>query len=96
MPAPRLQLVTLPWYSTSDHDTGVLGDVRSCAMTSGVVDNDTKYLIHEVLGQSPDGSQWLVEWVGYGRGDRTWEPESAIGQELLQKCRRRSLRSTVM
>ena len=58
----------------------------------GTVTENTKFLIHEILRESLDGSAFYVEWVGYGNGHRSWVMKGEISEKLIRAFRRKRLR----
>jgi hypothetical protein len=56
------------------------------------ITNNTNFLIHEILDERPEGSEYYVEWVGYGNESRSWEPKSGIPAKLIHAFKQGRLR----
>ena len=58
----------------------------------GTVTENTKFLIHDIIRESSDGSAFYVEWVGYGNDHHSWVLKDEISKTLIRAFRRKRLR----
>jgi hypothetical protein len=68
------------------------GREKAITKRGGAVTENTRFLIHQILEERSGGSEYLVEWVGYGSQDHSWEPKSGIPEDLIRTFRKAQLR----
>ena len=59
----------------------------------GDITENTEFLINRIVKER--GNKCLVQWVGYGSADNTWEPKRKIGIEFISECRRKRRRRSL-
>ncbi|KAK4096913.1 hypothetical protein N658DRAFT_319714 [Parathielavia hyrcaniae] len=67
------------------------GRERAIVKAGGAITENTRFLITKVLDERSAGSEYYVEWVGYGSESRSWEPKSGIPEDLIRAFRRANL-----
>jgi hypothetical protein len=67
------------------------GRGKAIVKAGGAITEKTRFLIHKVLDDRSAGSEYYVEWVGYGSESRSWEPKSGMPEDLIRAFRRAKL-----
>jgi hypothetical protein len=70
------------------------GRAKAITEAGGAITENTGFLIHQILAERSRGSEYLVEWVGYGCESRSWEPKSGIPEDLIRTFRKAQLRQS--